>query len=352
MVSISTRFTLPQTLETLARHTQATLRGDPLLELRGVATLKHATTQDISFLTNPLYASQLQSTEAGAVIVTPEAAIAYEGPALIHPNPHMVYARVAHLCIAAPKVQGDIHFSACIAKTAQVSPTANIGAGVVMGERSYIGERTVIHPNVVIGEDVVIGDDCEIYPQVTLYSAIQIGSRVKIHANAVVGSDGFGFAFNDNHWVTVPQLGSVQIHDDVDIGAHTTIDRGAIDDTIIEQGVKLDNHVQVAHNVIIGAHTVVAGTAAFSGSVKIGRYCVIGGGATFAGHITVCDRAQIAGMTTVTKSIDRPGTYASGTGMMPAQEWRKSVVHFRHLNDIVKRIKVLEHNLQESSEDE
>lgn len=347
MTSVSTRFIVPQTLAALAQHINATLKGDPALELSGVATLKHATKHDVSFLTNPVYAPHLETTQAGAVILSPSLATDYKGAALIHENPHMAYAKIAALCLAPPQASGEIHPSATVASSASIADTAKIGPGVVIGERSHIGARTIIHANVVIGADVKVGDDCVIYPQVTLYDAVTLGSRVKIHASAVIGSDGFGFAFNQNHWITVPQLGSVHIHDDVDIGAHTTIDRGAIEDTVIHQGVKIDNHVQVAHNVVIGAHTVVAGTAAFSGSAQIGRFCVIGGGATFAGHITVCDGVQIAGMTTVTRSIDTPGTYASGTGMMPAAQWRRSVVHFRHFDDIVKRIKTLEQTLQQ-----
>lgn len=349
MSNASTRFIVPQTLAALAQHINATLQGDPALKLSGVATLKHATTQDVSFLTNPNYVPYLDTTQAGAVILNPEMAKHYQGVALIHPNPHVAYAKIADLCVHRPNKVGYVHPSAVIASSATVASTAYIGAGVVIGEHAHIGEETYLHPQVVVGANVNIGDHCVIYPHVTLYPGVTVGSRVTIHASAVIGSDGFGFALNQDHWVAVPQLGSVVIHNDVDIGAHTTIDRGAIEDTIIHEGVKLDNHVQIAHNVVIGAHTVVAGTAAFSGSAHIGRFCVIGGGATFAGHITVCDGVQIAGMTTVTRSIDTPGTYASGTGMMPASQWRRSVVHFRHFDDIVKRIKSIEQTLQQET---
>lgn len=340
---MSTRFLEPQTLAQLSLLVNGQVQGDPSTRVTGVATLKGATSKDISFLAQSNYHSAMETTQAAAVILSPENAASCPVNALITDNPHAAYAKIATLCVPQPiHSQEPISLTAVIDPTAEIHPEAVIGDFVVIGPHAVIGAGTHIHAHVVIGAGVRVGDNCLIYPQVTLYPEVRLGSRVIIHANTVIGSDGFGFAFEQHAWIKVPQLGSVQIGDDVEIGSHTTIDRGAIEDTLIEQGVKIDNHVQVGHNVVIGAYTVVAGTAAFAGSSRIGRYCLIGGGATFAGHITVCDKVQVAGMTTVTRSITKPGTYASGTGMMPAQEWRKSVVHFRNLDALVKRLRKLE----------
>lgn len=340
---MSTRFVEPKTLGQLATMVDGRVHGDPSYRLTGVATLSAATSEHISFLANGAYRPALETTQAGAVILTPDDQASCHSHALVTTNPYAAYAKIASLCIPQYKGnEGEVSLTAVVHPTAQVHPNAILGDFVVVGPHAKIGAGTRIHAGTVIGESVHIGDNCLIYPHVTLYHEVTLGNRVTIHANTVIGSDGFGFAFDKNNWVKVPQLGSVRIADDVEIGSHTTIDRGAIDDTVIEQGVKIDNQVQIGHNVVIGAFTVIAGTAAFAGSAKIGRFCLIGGGATFAGHITVCDQVQIAGMTTVTRSITKPGTYSSGTGMMPAVQWRKSVVHFRNLDDIVKRIRKLE----------
>lgn len=340
---MSKRFVEPKTLGQLAILVEGEVKGDPSRHLTGVATLMAATQEQISFLANGAYRPALETTQAGAVIISPEDQALCNTPAIITSNPYAAYAKIATLCVPVRKSsEGEVALSAVVHPTASIHPSAIIGDFVVVGPHAKIGAGTQIHPGCVIGEAAEIGENCLLYPQVTLYHEVSLGDRVIVHGNTVIGSDGFGFAFDKTSWVKVPQLGSVRIGNDVEIGAHVTIDRGAIDDTIIEQGVKIDNQVQIAHNVIIGAYTVVAGTAAFAGSAKIGRYCLIGGGATFAGHITVCDKAQIAGMTTVTRSISKPGTYSSGTGMMPATEWRKSVVHFRNLDELVKRVRKLE----------
>jgi UDP-3-O-[3-hydroxymyristoyl] glucosamine N-acyltransferase len=339
-----TRFIVPHTLGDLAAITAGvTLHGNPDHMVTGVATLSAAQKTDISFLTNAAYRAQLRDTQAGVVILAPDNLPDCKTNALVTANPHALYARIATLCVPSHARTDTV-----IAKSASIAPSAKIGQGVFIGENVVVGERSVINDGtrieaqVVIGQDVVIGKSCHLYPAVVLYDGVMLGDRVMIHAHTVIGSDGFGFAMEQGQWLKVPQLGSVEIADDVEIGAETTIDRGAIENTRIEKGVKIDNRVQIAHNVVIGAHTVIAGCAAFAGSAHIGKYCVIGGGATFAGHITVCDKVQIAGMTTVTRSISQPGVYASGTGMMPAGAWRRAVVHFRHLNDYVDRIKALE----------
>lgn len=340
---MSTRFVEPKTLGQLATLVGGRVQGDPSYHITGVATLWAATSDQISFLANGAYRPALEVTQAGAVILSADDQSFCNTHALITDNPYAAYAKIATLCLPRHHGnEGETALTAVIDPTAQVHPSAIIEDFVVIKSHAKIGAGTHIHAGCVVGESAHIGDNCLLYPHVTLYHGVLLGNRVTIHANTVIGSDGFGFAFDKNNWIKVPQLGTVRVADDVEIGSHTTIDRGAIDDTVIEQGVKIDNQVQIAHNVVIGAFTVVAGTAAFAGSAKIGRFCLIGGGATFAGHITVCDQVQIAGMTTVTRSISKPGTYSSGTGMMPAAQWRKSVVHFRNLDEIVKRIRKLE----------
>lgn len=340
---MSTQFQTPKTLGQLATLVNGKVQGDPSYSITGVATLSGAQNDQISFLANKSYRPALESTQAGAVIISPQDKSESDLNLIIVDNPYAAYAKIATLCVPkSSSTSGKISLTAMIHPTANVHASATIGDFVSIAPHASIGAGTTIQAGCVIGRSVQIGENCVLYPHVTLYHEVILGNHVMIHANTVIGSDGFGFAFDTHSWVKVPQLGSVNIGNNVEIGAHTTIDRGAIDDTVIEEGVKIDNQVQVGHNVVIGAYTVVAGTAAFAGSAKIGRYCLIGGGATFAGHITVCDKVQVAGMTTVTRSISQPGVYSSGTGMMPASEWRKSVVHFRNLDKIVKRIRNLE----------
>jgi UDP-3-O-[3-hydroxymyristoyl] glucosamine N-acyltransferase len=336
-------FDKPKTLGELAEFVGAEVVGDPNYSVEGVATLRSANDKSISFLTNSLYRKFLLSTKAGAVVLSEEFVDDCPSNVLLTSNPHAAYAKIAMMCLGQevfPEIQ--IAESASIAKTAQVADTVVVKENVSIGEHSKIGAGTIIEAGVVVGDNVTLGENCHIHANVTLYHDITLGNRAVVHAGTVIGSDGFGFAHDNGKWIAVPQLGSVRIADDVDIGAHTTIDRGAIEDTIIHEGVKIDNQVQIGHNVEIGAHTVIAGCAAFAGSCKIGSYCLIGGGATFAGHITVCDQAQIAGMTTVTRSIETPGVYSSGTGMLPAKQWRKAVAHFRRLDKLAKRVKALE----------
>lgn len=339
-----TRFIDKKTLGDLAAMVPGvTLQGDPEYVITGVSTLSRATARDIAFLANPAYRPQLRETKAGAVILSPDDKDQCDTNALVTTNPHAAYACIAELCVPTQALkETQIARTAVVASTATIGHDVYIGEGVVIGERVVIGDRCRLDAHTVVGDDVVMGQECHLYPAVVLYHGVKLGARVVVHAQTVIGSDGFGFAFAQGQWIKVPQLGAVVVGDDVEIGSQTTIDRGAIEDTQIETGVKIDNRVQIAHNVVIGAHSVIAGCAAFAGSAKLGKYCVVGGGATFAGHITVCDQVQIAGMTTVTRSIDEPGVYASGTGMMPAGKWRRAVVHFRHLQAYVDRIKALE----------
>jgi UDP-3-O-[3-hydroxymyristoyl] glucosamine N-acyltransferase len=262
-------------------------------------------------------------------------------------NPHAAFARAITLFHPEPSHPAGIDASARIDASSQVDPAASIGPGVVIGPGAHVGPRTRLDAGCVVGANVVIGSDGHLYPNVTLYHGCQLGDRVTVHAGAVIGSDGFGLAWDGDHWLKVPQVGRVLIGDDVEIGANTTIDRGALDDTIIEDGVKVDNLVQIAHNCRIGAHTAIAACSGLSGSTRIGRNCLIGGGAGTSGHLEICDGVTVSGATTVLKSIRDPGVYTSTQPHMPHEDWLKNAAQLRHLADMRERIRALEKKLAE-----
>jgi UDP-3-O-[3-hydroxymyristoyl] glucosamine N-acyltransferase len=305
--------------------------GEVSAPLTGVATLDSAGPGQIAFLANPKYRSKLASTRAAAVIVGPRDRDAAALPRIVSDNPYAYYARTVALFNPPAPVRPGIHPFAQIDGTANVDATAEIGPFVVIGPRSEVGAGASIGAHCVLGEKVRIGAGTRLYPRVTFYDGCSIGERGIVHSGVVVGSDGFGMAPDKGRWLKIPQVGAVRIGDDVEIGANTAVDRGALDDTVIEDGVKIDNLVQVAHNVVIGAHTVIAGCVGISGSVTIGRHCMIGGGAGFVGHITICDNTSISGYTFVTKSITHPGTYTSGMPFMPHAEWLRNTTYIRRL---------------------
>ncbi len=329
------------TLGQLAQRVGGQLKGDPDASITRVASLRSAQSGDISFLAQPRYRKQLAATRATAVIVTANDAEICPVAALVVNNPSVAYARIAALLNPAPRQQG-IHPAAVVSPASRIHPSAWIGPLCVVEEGVEIGAHANIGPGCTIGRNSRIAEDSMLLAQITLYPGSQIGRRVLIHAGAVIGSDGFGLANDNGVWVKIPQLGRVRIGDDVEIGANTTIDRGALDDTVIEEGVKLDNQIQVAHNVRIGAHTAIAACVGIAGSVTIGKRCTIGGGAGINGHIEIADDVHITGMTMVTKTILQPGVYSSGIPVEPNAVWKKNVVRLRQLEDIMRRLKVLE----------
>jgi UDP-3-O-[3-hydroxymyristoyl] glucosamine N-acyltransferase len=294
------------------------LRGDPALRVSHVATLAQATDGSLSFLANSRYRKHLGGTHATAVVVAPGDAAACPVAAFIDSNPYLAYARIAALMYPPASVTPGIHPSAAVASDASV-----IEAGAVVGERVRIGAGCTILAG------ARIGDDTQLMPRVTLYPAVSIGVRCLLHSGVVIGADGFGFAPDFGTWFKVPQAGSVRIGDDVEIGANTTIDRGAIDDTIVENGVKLDNQIQVGHNVIIGAHTAIAGCTGISGSTIIGQRCMVGGMVGFAGHLTIADDVTITGCSLVSASIREAGSYSSGMPTVETRLWRRMVANLR-----------------------
>lgn len=335
-------------LADLAKLIGAQLHGDGEQMVAGVAPLQAATSSDISFLHNSRYRQYLSSTKAAAVIVSLADAEFCQSSTLVVDNPYLAFAKSAALFSREPKTQVGIHPTALIEVDCHIDPAVSIGPYCVIGKNVTIQKGAILEAGCIIGNDVSIGENTHLWPRVTVYYGVKIGDRVNIHSGVVLGSDGFGLARENNEWRKIPQIGSVVIQNDVEIGANTTIDRGALGDTIIEEGVKLDNQIQVAHNVQIGAHTAVAGCVGISGSTRIGRYCMIGGGACIAGHLQIADQVVIVGMAMITNSITEPGFYASGTGFQKHHEWRKSAVRFRQLDQLAKRLKKLEALMQKS----
>ncbi|PWG63914.1 UDP-3-O-(3-hydroxymyristoyl)glucosamine N-acyltransferase [Sediminicurvatus halobius] len=338
-------------LQTLAELTGARLVGDGSRRIDRVAPLQHAGPGAISFLANSKYRRYLAETGASAVVVRPADADGLQLPALLSDNPYLCYARIARHLNPLPPVRPGVHPSAVVAPDAEIADDAEIGPQASIGGGARIGPRCLVGPGCVLGAGVVLGADCRLEARVTVYHGCRLGERVRVHGGVVIGADGFGFAAGDAGWEPVPQLGGVVIGNDVDIGANTTIDRGALEDTEVGDGVKIDNLVQIAHNVSIGEHTVIAGCTGVSGSTRIGRRCTIGGGVGIAGHLYIADDTVLTGMTMVTHDVREPGLYSSGVTISPAREWRRNAVRFHQLDDMARRLRALERWLRDRGED-
>ena len=310
--------------------------GEVSAPLTGVATLDSAGPSDLTFLANPKYRSRLAATRAGAVIVAARDRDAASVPRIVCDNPYAYYAKAVALFHPEAEAKPGVHPSAQVDPTAVIDASAEIGACVSVGAGTRIAAGARIGAGCVIGADAAIGERTRLHPRVTVYDGCRLGSRCIVHSGAVIGADGFGMAREGDHWVKIPQVGAVRIGDDVEIGANTTIDRGALDDTVIEDGVKLDNLIQIAHNCVIGAHTVIAGCTGISGSTTVGRNCMIGGGVGIVGHVTIADNVVISGFSLVAKSIVKPGTYTSGMPLMPHDEWLRNAAHLRRLDRIAQ----------------
>lgn len=335
-----------KTLAELATKVGGILKGDADCIIESIGALQSAEPGQISFLNSAKYRRYLSETQASAVILRKSDLDFCRTNALIVKDPYYAYAKIAEIFVEYPKVVPGIHTTAVIGKNCHIDKTASIGPHVVIEDEVTIGANTQIDPGCVIGERCRIGNDCHLWANVTLYYNVQLGNRVVIHSGTIVGSDGFGWAPHQGEWYKVPQLGSVIIGDDVDIGANTAIDRGALDDTIIGKGVILDNLIQIAHNVQIGDYTAIAGCTAIAGSTKIGKHCMIGGGSAINGHIEIADYVILTGTTAINQSIKESGMYSSGTPSMKTEEWRRIVVRFRQLDKMAKRIQALEDDSQ------
>ncbi len=330
------------TLGQLAEALGATLKGPEGLQITGLATLQEAGPGQLSFLANPQYRKYLDNCQAGAVLLKAADAESFAGNALIVADPYQAYARISHLFDPKPKAVAGIHPSAVVAEDAQVDASASIGPFAVIESGARIEADVSIGAHCFIGARCVVGEGGWLAPRVTLYHDVVIGKRVVIQSGAVIGGEGFGFANEKGIWRKIAQIGGVTIGDDVEIGVNTAVDRGALSDTRIGDGVKLDNQIQIAHNVQIGDHTAMAACVGISGSTRIGKHCMLAGGVGLVGHIDICDNVFVSGMTMVTRSITEPGSYSSGTAMQPLADWRKSAARIRQLDDMAKRLQQLE----------
>ncbi len=317
------------------------LIGEVSMPITSVGTLERASVTQIAFLANPKYRRALDATNAGAVIVSPKERDATDKPRIVTDNPYAYFARVAQLFSPRIVFAPGVHPGAVVDATANISSTASVAEFVSIGANVVIGAGVRIGAGSVVGSGAVIGADTELVARVVVYPETQIGERGLIHAGVVIGADGFGFANDQASWVKIPQSGRVIIGNDCEIGANTTIDRGAIDDTVIGDGVKLDNQIQVGHNCVIGDHSIVAGCTGIAGSTRIGKRVMIGGAVSITGHLEICDDAVLSANAFVTKSITKPGMYSAGFPLMPHREWLKNAAQLRHLDALAEKIRKL-----------
>lgn len=349
MLTSPSKYSLSQ----LAEQFDLQLHGNPHLEIDGVGTLRHATPTQLSFLSNPAYRSELAESKAGVVVVNATDAAACTGNYLIAKDPYLAYARIASLFAPDTRQAAGIHPSAVIHPSARIGNQAVIGPNVVIEADCVIGEACSIGPGSVIGLGSTLGPACQLYANVTLYHHVQLGQRVIVHSGAVIGADGFGIAFAGDHWEKVPQLGRVLIGDDCEIGACTTIDRGAIGDTVLEADVRVDNLVQIAHNVHVGAHTAMAARVGIAGSTRIGKYCLLGGGCGIQGHIEIADRVTVAARSTAYYSITEAGS--TWTSLIPAQpitEWQRNLSRLRKLDQLARKVFKLERSTSDPNKND
>jgi UDP-3-O-[3-hydroxymyristoyl] glucosamine N-acyltransferase len=334
------------TLEEIVARLGGELAGDGKLEVSAITTLEAAGPGQLSFLANPKYRAKLATTRATAVIVAPEVVKDCPTAAIVTPQPYLYFARVAQWLHPKSRPPVGIHPSAVVEGT--VSESASIGPNVRIGSGTVVGDHVVIEANCCLGEDCRIGEDSWLHAGVSIYSGCRIGARAIIHSGAVIGADGFGFAReSDGSWVKIPQTGRVVIGADVEIGANTTIDRGALEDTIIEDGVKLDNQIQIGHNVRIGAHTAIAGCAGIAGSARIGKRCTFGGAAMILGHLEIADDVNVSSGTMIAKSVTKAGNYTGWVPFLEHSEWLKNFSRLRHLDTMADKIRALEGRLAE-----
>ena len=337
-------------LEELAERTGAELIGEADIPIQGIGSLLNATPGQIAFLSDRRHKKQLKNTRASAIIVGHDDRKSCDLPRLICDDPYLVFASLSQLFWRPPLSVPGIHATAVVAEDCQLDAGVSVGANTVFDIGVKVGKDCVIGANCTIGAGCVLGARCRLAAGVVLEHGVRLGDDVIIHSNVVIGCDGFGFAEDRGRWKKIAQCGSVVIGNQVEIGANTTIDRGAIDDTIIEEGVKIDNQVQVAHNVRIGAHTAIAGCTGIAGSTTIGKYCRIGGAVGIAGHLTICDHVTLAGMAAVSAGIDEPGLYASAPPLEPYRDWLKNKARIKQLDRMAKRLQRLEQTVTKTKD--
>ena len=318
------------------------LIGDASQIIHQVATLEQATPDNIAFFVNERYLSRLQATGAGAVIAGRALPELSGRSHIVTANPYAYFARVSALLNPVRPIETMRHASAVIHRDARIGDGVHIAPHVVIEEGAVVGDGCFIGAGSYIGAGASVGDGGVLHPNVTVYHECTLGRRIIVHSGVVIGADGFGIAMDEGRWIKIPQIGRVRIGDDVEIGANTTIDRGAMDDTVIEDGVKLDNQIQIAHNVFIGAHTAIAACAGVAGSAHVGRHCRIGGASGIAGHIRIADNVEISAHTLITKSIAETGTYTGAYPFEINRDWRRNAVVLRNLTELSRKIRALE----------
>ena len=340
-------------LSDLSVRFELELRGDGSCMIGGVGTLNSAGPSDITFLANAAYRKDLPATRAGAVILKESDAGACPGNCLVADDPYLAYARLATIFDPRPAAAPGIHESAVVAATAKIGNDVSIAANAVVGDACIIGDACTIGPGTVLYDECRLGAGCHLHANVTLGYGVHLGQRVILHPGVVIGADGFGIAFATDHWEKVPQLGGVVIGDDCEIGCNTTIDRGAVGDTVLEEDVRIDNQCQIGHNVHIGAHTAMAGMSGVAGSTKIGRYCLIAGGSGFSGHLDIADKTSLASSTRAYRSIREPGTtWSAQLPAQPIKEWQRNLSRLRKLDELARRVRDMEKLLEKSLKNE
>ncbi|MCY4263552.1 MAG: UDP-3-O-(3-hydroxymyristoyl)glucosamine N-acyltransferase [Gammaproteobacteria bacterium] len=338
----------PYTLGEIASFLGTRLVGDGRCEISGLGTLGGASPGQLSFLSNKVYLDQLATSQASAIILEEQFADRSTANLLVSDQPYVCFARASSLFAVAPALAPGIHPSAVVDSGASVSESASIGPQVVIESGVLVGEGSIIEAGCIVGRGSRLGSNCRLHSRVTLYHDVKLGDHVIIHSGAVIGADGFGFAFDGERLVKIHQLGSVDIGNEVEIGAGTTIDRGTIDDTVIEHGVKIDIQVQIGHNSRVGEHTVICGCTAIAGSAMIGKHCVLGGASGMVGHLHIADGVEVTAMSLVSQSITEAGLYSSGTGQMKTSDWKRAVVRFQQLDSMAHRLRKIEKSLEDN----
>ena len=330
------------TLGDLAERLGLVLSGDETRIITGLATLAGAGASDLAILADEKYLPQLAGTAAGAVILSANRVAQCPVDRLVSDSPYLAFARASQLFSSTPQAQPGVHSTAVVSPNARIHDSASIGPNAVVEAGSEVAAEAVLGAGAYLGQDSRLGRGTRVYPNAVIYHDVHVGENCTVHSQAVLGADGFGFARDGDRWEKICQLGGVRIGDSVEIGACSTVDRGALDHTVIEDGVIIDNQVQIAHNCRIGKNTAIAGCTGLAGSTIIGADCTLAGGVGVVGHVEICDNVHVTGMTMVTRSITQPGSYSSGTPMTNTRDWKRSAVRFSQLDSIQKRLAALE----------
>ncbi|WP_446469884.1 UDP-3-O-(3-hydroxymyristoyl)glucosamine N-acyltransferase [Xenorhabdus stockiae] len=333
-------------LADLAQQLNAQLHGDGDIVITGIAPMYSANSEQITFLSDSRYTDKLAECQAAAIVLSEADLPHCKVAALVVDNPYLAYARMAQIMDITPQPAQDIHSSAVISPEAALGRNVAIGANAVIESGVVLGDNVIIGAGCFVGKNTRIGTGSRLWANVSVYHNVEMGEQCLIQSGAVIGSDGFGYANDRGNWIKIPQLGTVIIGDRVEIGACTTIDRGALDNTIIGNGVIIDNQCQIAHNVIIGDNTAIAGGVIMAGSLKVGRYCMIGGASVINGHMEICDKVTVTGMSMVMRPITEPGVYSSGIPLQQNKVWRKTAALVMNINEMNKRLKSVERKLE------